>query len=136
MTSLDIIYHAHNTATGNKNATTQCSSTHTDLPNASTIKHPLSSCHWTHSCKCCPIRFQLLCQSNLVILCLMTIYVHSANAMAYLRHNSRSNVLYNLTRGWGTLREDGSGSSFLLQGCLWDLQSMQPVSLLLTICSW
>ena len=30
----------HNTATGNKNATTQCSSTHTDPPTASTIKYP------------------------------------------------------------------------------------------------
>ena len=42
----------------------------------------------------------------------MTIYVYSANAMAYLRHNSHSNVLYNLTRGWGTLREDGIDSRF------------------------
>ena len=37
---------------------------------------------------------------------------YSANAMANLRHNSRSNVLYNLAKGLGTLRADGSDSRF------------------------
>ena len=38
--------------------------------------------------------------------------IYNANAMAYLKHNAHSNVLYNLARGWGTMREDGSDSRF------------------------
>ncbi|XP_065904934.1 uncharacterized protein [Dysidea avara] len=37
---------------------------------------------------------------------------YSANAMANLRNNSRSNVLYNLAKGLGALRADGSDSRF------------------------
>ena len=33
-------------------------------------------------------------------------------AMANLRHNARSNVLYNLAKGMGTPRADGSDSRF------------------------
>ena len=35
---------------------------------------------------------------------------YSASAMANLRHNACSNVLYNLAKGWGTMRTDGSDS--------------------------
>ena len=36
----------------------------------------------------------------------------SAKAMAQLKHSDRSNVLYNLAMGLGTLRDDGSDSRF------------------------
>ena len=38
--------------------------------------------------------------------------VHATNAMVQLKQNGRSNVLYNLAKGIGTLREDGSDSRF------------------------
>ena len=38
--------------------------------------------------------------------------IHAVNAMLRLEHNGRSNVLYNLAKGIGTLREDGSDSRF------------------------
>ena len=36
----------------------------------------------------------------------------AAKAMAQLQQNSRTNVLYNLAKGWGTQRDDGSDSRF------------------------
>ena len=59
--------------------------------------------------------------------------VYSANAVVHLRHNSHSNVLHNLARGCGTLREDGSDSSFPVTRMPMGL--IEPVSLPLTICS-
>jgi len=37
---------------------------------------------------------------------------HAANAMLQLRQNKRTNVLYNLAKGMGTLREDKTDSRF------------------------
>ena len=36
----------------------------------------------------------------------------AAKAMAQLRFSDRSNALYNLAKGWGTLRKDMSDSRF------------------------
>jgi len=38
--------------------------------------------------------------------------IHAKNAMLQLRNSGRSNVLYNLAKGLGTIREDSSDSRF------------------------
>jgi len=38
--------------------------------------------------------------------------IHAVNAMLQLKHNRWWNVLYNLAKGIGTLKEDGSESRF------------------------
>ena len=102
----------HNTATGNKSAATQCSSTQTDPPTASTIKHLFKQLPLDSQLQVLCDLFSTVMSTKLSNFVPDDYLVYSANAMAHLRHNSCSNVLYNLARGWGTLREDGSDSRF------------------------
>ena len=44
---------------------------------------------------------------------------HVANAMLLLRKNKRTNVLYNLVKGMGTMREITLIQDFLLNVCQW-----------------
>ena len=45
--------------------------------------------------------------------------LYSAKAMVQLSKHGRSNVLYNLAKGIGTFRQDGSDSCFHVNVCLW-----------------
>ena len=104
--------HNVNTATGNKSVATQCSSTLTDLPTASTIRHLFKQLLLDSQLQVLSGLFSTVMSTKFSTSVPDDYLVYSANAMAHLRHNSCSNVLYNLARGWGTLREDGSDSRF------------------------
>jgi len=95
-----------------KRVRTQSCSTQTELPDASNVEH---------LCKGLPLDSQLQLLSSLfssfvslkIGISVPNDYLeYSASAMANLRHNARSNVLYNLAKGWGTMRTDGSDSRF------------------------
>ena len=103
---------SHNATTGNNNAATQCSSTQTDSPDATTILHLFKQVPLDSQLQVLSNLFSNFMLSKLSISVPDDYLVYSANAMAHLRHNARSNVLYNLAKGWGTLREDGSDSRF------------------------
>lgn len=99
----------HNTATLNKNVSTQYSSTQTDPPDASTIIYlfkqlPLDSQLQVLSSTFMSAKFSISVPDNYLL--------YSANTIANLRHNVSSNVLYNLAKGLGISREDGSDSRF------------------------
>lgn len=51
--------------------------------------------------------------------------VYAGAAMIHLTKNNRSNVLYNLAKGLGTLREDKK--CFQPKEYPWDLLSIQPI---------
>ncbi len=55
--------------------------------------------------------FSQLCQKKLDIIIPDDFLVYAGTAMAHLAKNKRSNVVYSLAKGIGTMREDQSGES-------------------------
>ena len=95
-----------------KRVRTQSCSTQTELPDVSNVEHLFKELPLDSQLQLLSSLFSSFVSSKFGISVPNDYLEYSASAMANLRHNARSNVLYNLAKGWGTMRTDASDSRF------------------------